>query len=115
MEKSMLEIAYEIMQEKKNVAFSTLYSSITKKLGLSEEDAKKKVANFYTQLSLDGRFVAVGNNKWSLRDRLPSEKTHIDMSAVYNDMDETSEDDDEEEEAEESSTPAENKKEETAI
>lgn len=93
----MLEIAFEIMQEKKTISFSTLWSSITKKLELSEEEANSKIGNFYTQLSLDGRFVALGNNKWSLRDRLKFDQIHVDTSDVYNDMEESEEDDEDEE------------------
>lgn len=107
--KSMIEIAYDILSEKKSVAFSVLWSTITKKLGLTNEEKDKKVAAFYTQLSLDGRFVAIGNNKWSLRDRLPYDKIHVDLSEIYNDMEEESEGDEEEE-----GESPESKKEETA-
>lgn len=109
----MIEIAYEIMQEKKTVSFSTLYSAICKKLGINEEDGKKKMGNFYTQLSLDGRFVALQGGKWSLRDRLPFDKTHVDMSAVYNDIEESTEEDEEEEE--EKSVSSDTNKEDPAI
>lgn len=105
--KSMLDVAFDVMEDKKSIAFSVLWNTISKKLDFSNEEKEKKVAAFYTQLSLDGRFVALGNNKWSLRDRLPYEKIHVDLSEVYNDMEEESEGDDEEEE----STPAESKKE----
>jgi len=95
--KSMLEIAFEIMQDKKTISFSTLWSSIVKKLELTDEEANSKIGNFYTQLSLDGRFVALGNNKWSLRDRLKFDQIHVDTSDVYNDMEESEEDEEEEE------------------
>ena len=43
---------------------------------------------FYTNLTLDSRFVNVGDNKWDLRERLPFEKVHIDMNDIYNDDEE---------------------------
>lgn len=98
-QKALVEIAYEIMKDKKTISLSTLWSSVTKQAGLSKEDADKKIANFYTQLSLDGRFVALGNNKWSLRDRLPYDKVHVDLSDFYNDLEEETEGDEEDEEA----------------
>lgn len=98
--KAMLDVALEAMKDKKSVAFSTIWTAVCKELGLSDEEKKSKVGNFYTQLSLDGRFVALGGNKWSLRDRLPYDKIHVDLSEVYNDMESESDEDDEEEENE---------------
>lgn len=95
--KAMIEYAYEIMQEKKSISFSTLWASVSKKAELTDQEKEKALPNFYTQLSLDGRFVALGNNKWSLRDRLPYEKVHVDLSDFYNDLEEETEGDDEEE------------------
>jgi len=96
--KSMLEIALEVMKDKKAVSFSTIWTAICKELELTDDEKKAKVGNFYTQLSLDGRFVALGGNKWSLRDRLPYDKIHVDLSEVYNDMESESEADEEEDE-----------------
>ncbi len=106
-EKAMIEYAYEIMQEKKSISFSTLWASVSKKAELNEEEKTKALPNFYTQLSLDGRFVALGNNKWSLRDRLPFDKVHVDLSDFYNDLEEETEgDDDEEGETKKEDAPA---------
>jgi len=105
--KSMLDVALEAMKDKKAVSFSTIWSAVCKELELTDDEKKAKVGNFYTQLSLDGRFVALGGNKWSLRDRLPYDKIHVDLSEVYNDMESESDGDDEEEEEEKKEKPAE--------
>ena len=108
--KSMLEVALEIMNEKKAaMSFTSLWKAIKEKLKMSDEEANNKMSNFYTQLSLDGRFIPLGNNKWNLRDRLPFDKTHVDMSEIYNDMEEESDEDDDDEEN--ASNARENKKE----
>lgn len=105
--KSMLDVALEAMKDKKAVSFSTIWSAVCKELELTDDEKKAKVGNFYTQLSLDGRFVALGGNKWSLRDRLPYDKIHVDLSEVYNDMESESDGDDEEEEEQKKEKPAE--------
>lgn len=101
--KSMIEAAYEIMQKKENIAFNVLWKEVCKMLNLSEEEQNKKVANFYTQLSLDGRFVFTGKNKWNLRDRMPFDKVHVDTTEVYKDMESEKEDSDDDDENEDSS------------
>ena len=113
--KSMIDIAYEILSEKNKVAFSTLWNTICKKLGFTDEEKDNKVANFYTQLSLDGRFVAVGNNNWSLRSCLSHEdkaiKKENDVMDADNqeeaESDDTLEDNDEEETKTKETAPAE--------
>ena len=51
------------------------------------------ISFFYTNLTLDGRFVNVGDNKWNLRERVTFDKVHIDMNEIYvDDEEEISED-----------------------
>ena len=116
MEKSNLDVAFELVSRKKNpVVFSKLWEEVSQIQGLSEEEAKKRASKFYTALSLDGRFITLGDNTWDLRSRYTFDKVHIDMNEVYtddsddveyedrseddyfNDDDEESEDEDEDE------------------
>lgn len=86
MEKSNLDVAFELVSKKKNpVAFAKLWEEVSQVQGLSEEEAKQKVGKFYTSLSLDGRFITLGDTLWDLRSRYPFEKVHIDMNEVYSD------------------------------
>lgn len=95
-EKSLLEIAFELVSASKNpMNFKTLWSKVVKEKGLSEEEAAERVSQFYTNLLLDGRFVNLGDNSWDLRTRHTFDKVHIDMKDVYTDV-ESSEDDEEE-------------------
>ena len=99
MAKSLLEIAFEIQQARKEpIPFNELWGLICEEAGLDEETAKAKVARFYTNLMLDGRFVNLGENNWDLRNRHPFDKVHMDMDEFYSDIDSS---DDDEEEAEE--------------
>ena len=97
--KSMLDIAYDIITAKNApIAFKEMWEQIVKIQGLNEEDARKKISRFYTNLSLDGRFVTLGENMWDLRAHHTFDKVHIDMNDVYRDVETISDDDEEEKE-----------------
>lgn len=97
--KSMLDLAYDIIVSKNApIAFKELWDMIAAKEGFSEDEAKAKVARFYTNLSLDGRFVTLGENSWDLRSHHTFDKVHIDMNDVYRDVETISDDDEEEKE-----------------
>ena len=86
MTKSNLDVAYELVSNKrKPVEFSKLWEEVSQIQGLSEEEAKGKASKFYTALSLDGRFITLGENTWDLRSRYTFDKVHIDMNEVYAD------------------------------
>nr|WP_317978284.1 DNA-directed RNA polymerase subunit delta [Niallia endozanthoxylica] len=67
-EMSLIEIAYEIMDERKTaISFKELTEEIAKVAGISEEELRSRIAQFYTDLNIDGRFLAIGDNQWGLR------------------------------------------------
>ena len=118
--KSFVNTAYDIIVKNgSELPFATLWNAVCEELGLTEEDRVNRVSYFYTQLTLDGRFVTLGENVWDLRIRHTFDKVHIDMNEVYSDEEEelefipeeddikddvdrlTSEDDDEEYDEEE--------------
>ena len=85
---SMVNVAYGVLVDAgTTVKFKDLYNSVCEKLELSEEEKDEKISLFYTNLSLDGRFVTLGENEWDLRSRQKYEKVHIDMNDVYSDID----------------------------
>lgn len=95
MEKSNLDVAFELVSRKKNpVVFSKLWEEVSQIQGLGEEEAKKRASKFYTALSLDGRFITLGDNTWDLRSRYTFDKVHIDMNEVYTDEADEVEDED---------------------
>ena len=95
MEKSNLDVAFELVSRKKNpVVFSKLWEEVSQIQGLSEEEAKKRASKFYTALSLDGRFITLGDNTWDLISRYTFDKVHIDMNEVYSDEADEVEDED---------------------
>ena len=87
-----------VTKEGKEVSFAALWTAVCEELGLTEEEKRAKVAYFYTQLTLDGRFVTLGENVWDLRERHEFEKVHIDMNDVYADYADDEEEANEEDE-----------------
>ena len=86
------DIAYLILEEsKRKLNTADLFKKIIKLLELPESTFEKKIADFYTALSTDKRYILLDNGKWDLRSNHTSDKV-IKVS-----------DEDDEEEQEESS------------
>ena len=95
---SKTDIAYRLMlKKKKERNFYDLWEEVKAELAKVAapeelENIEEDISFFYTNLTLDGRFVCVGENKWNLRERVTFDKVHIDMNEIYNDEEEISED-----------------------
>lgn len=78
---SLIEIAYELLKEKKqSMAFIDLLKEVANLLEMSEDEMKAKMSQFYTDLNIDGRFFALGGNTWGLRAWYPVE--HVEEEVV---------------------------------
>lgn len=85
--KSMLESAFEAINKAPGaMAFTSIYAEVQKDLEMSEEEAASKIGEFYTDLTLDGRFVILTDNNWDLRSRHTYDKVHMDMNEVYSEI-----------------------------
>ncbi|OAS88089.1 MULTISPECIES: DNA-directed RNA polymerase subunit delta [Metabacillus] len=122
-EMAMVEVAYELFVEgKKPYIFSELVEEVSSLLGLTKKQVEDKIAQFYTDINIDGRFICVGENMWGLRTWYPYEQIEeeivpvakpkkkkakkgveddleddfdvIDEDLDYDDFDDTSDDDD---------------------
>ena len=86
---SMIDVAFSVLtQADKILKFNELYDLVCEKIELTDEEKLDRISEFYTNLSLDGRFVTLGDNEWDLRSHQTYDKVHIDMNDVYSDMDE---------------------------
>ena len=93
------DIAYMIMEEsKRKLNTADLFTKIIKLLGLPESTFEKKIADFYTALSTDKRFILLDNGKWDLRSNHTSDKV---IKVTDEDEEESDEENEEEEEIEE--------------
>lgn len=74
-ELSMIEVVYSLLEDKKQATpFHDLVQEVAQMLGLSEEQVAAKIAQFYTDLNIDGRFINLGENRWGLRIWYPYEQ-----------------------------------------
>ena len=98
---SKTDIAYRVMlKKKKERNFYDLWEDVKAELAKVAtpeelENVEEDISFFYTNLTLDGRFVNVGENKWNLRERVTFDKIHVDMNEFYADVEETSDEDEE--------------------
>ena len=85
----MVEVGYELLEKKQGPQkFNKFWNEVSEVLGLDENEAEVYVSDFYTNLSLDERFVLLEDNTWDLRERQSFEKVHIDMNDIYSEIDE---------------------------
>lgn len=86
---SMVDVAYSVLKDLNKITrFCDLYNEVAIRLELTEQEKEDRISQFYTVLSLDGRFVTLGDNEWDLRSNQTYDKVHIDMNDVYSDMEE---------------------------
>ncbi|MCM3364132.1 MULTISPECIES: DNA-directed RNA polymerase subunit delta [Bacillaceae] len=82
-EMALIDVAYEIMNGGKTpYAFNELMNEVAKLVGLSEEEVNERIAQFYTDVNIDGRFLSLGDNRWGLRLWYPVDKSEEDVVTV---------------------------------
>ena len=67
-EESFIDLAYAILDEKKAaISFNELVKEIQTLKGLTDEEMKSRLVQFYTDLNVDGRFLLNNESGWGLR------------------------------------------------
>jgi len=79
---------------KRTLNTADLYKKIIKLLELPESTFENKIADFYTALATDKRFILLDNGKWDLRSNHTSDKV---VKIISDDEDEEDEDEEESE------------------
>ncbi|MFD1036883.1 DNA-directed RNA polymerase subunit delta [Virgibacillus byunsanensis] len=78
---SMLELANLILLDgKKAQNFRDVFEKIAKMKGFTNEENKERIAQFYTDLNLDGRFMTIGSNMWGLKRWYPVEQADEEVT-----------------------------------
>ena len=58
MKKSMIEVAYQVLTNNDGaMPFVDLWKDVSQEMGFSQTQFEDNIAQFYTDLSLDGRFL----------------------------------------------------------
>jgi DNA-directed RNA polymerase subunit delta len=93
--RSNLDIALELLDKKGKQSFKNIWDYVCEQQNYTEDEKKAKVGKFYTNLSLDSRFVQLQDNVWNLRSKETFDKVHIDIKSIYSDDEDVIESDDE--------------------
>ncbi len=84
----MTDIAYDVICRKKRaVSFGKLWNEVSKIYGANDD----AVAQFYSDMTFDSRFACLKDNKWDLVERRKFAESHVDLSEIKLDDDETEE------------------------
>jgi DNA-directed RNA polymerase subunit delta len=79
-EMSLIEIAYELLYDRKQpMHLNDLVDEVAKLLGATKEEIQANIAQFYTDLNIDGRFLNVGGNMWGYKGWYPVEQYEDDF------------------------------------
>lgn len=96
---SFTDIAYEILKgEKQAISTVDIFRRISELLELSEDEFASKIADFYTSLTTDKRFLALTDGNWDLKERhstkmVIDDEDDIDMEIEESTGDEIDEED----------------------
>jgi DNA-directed RNA polymerase subunit delta len=102
-----IDIAYnKLLNAKEGMSFKELWVSVNDELGYDGKIASRKKSQFYTDLTLDGRFIMLENNIWNLKTRCKYQQVEVKEDEYeeiedYDDEDEDEFDDEEDEDEEE--------------
>ena len=73
---SYTDLTYMLLSEgKKTMNTPTIFRQISDLLEYSDDEYTSKIGDFYTDLTIDKRFVLLSNNEWDIRDRHSIELT----------------------------------------
>lgn len=73
-EMAMVDIAFEVLREQKRpYNFRELMGEIAALRNMTEEQIMSMIAQIYTEVNIDGRFVCLGENTWGLKRWYPTE------------------------------------------
>lgn len=88
----MIDVAYDqLSTKKKPITFLKIWEEVCQIMGFTQAQEEDNIAQFYSDLSLDERFVCVGENKWDLRERHTYHEVVVDTDEILIDEDEEDE------------------------
>lgn len=96
---AMVDICEKILEEaKKPLNFREAFDRVVEVKGWTEAERSGKIAQFYTDLNIDGRFLTVGANEWGLKRWYPLDKIDEENAIRMNRQKDDEDDEDDEDE-----------------
>lgn len=90
-ELSMIEVAHAILEQREDVMdFTDLVNQIQVFLEKSDLEIRESLAQFYTDLNIDGSFISLGENRWGLRSWYAIDSIDEELNHGLDDEDEES-------------------------
>lgn len=78
---SMIDLATIILEEEKEaIDFNEIFNRISSMKGYSQQQNENYIAQFYTDMNIDGRFMTIGTNKWGLKRWYPVEQLEEEIA-----------------------------------
>nr|WP_245301552.1 DNA-directed RNA polymerase subunit delta [Virgibacillus natechei] len=79
----MIELATsELLDVKKALSYNEIFDRVAELKEFSAEEKKENIAQFYTDLNVDGRFITIGQNMWGLKRWYPVEQMDEEVTAA---------------------------------
>ncbi|MCA1010921.1 DNA-directed RNA polymerase subunit delta [Halobacillus halophilus] len=80
-ETSMIELATIILEEEREaIDFNEIFQRIAKLKGFTEAEKEQYIAQFYTDMNIDGGFMTIGTNRWGLKKWYPVEQMEEEIA-----------------------------------
>ncbi|ENH95899.1 DNA-directed RNA polymerase subunit delta [Gracilibacillus halophilus YIM-C55.5] len=80
-ELALIDVAAEVLHdEKQTMEFYQIFDRVTEIKGLSQEEKDSWIAQFYTDINMDGRFLTKGSNVWGLKRWYPVDEFDEDIT-----------------------------------
>ncbi|MBD1372069.1 DNA-directed RNA polymerase subunit delta [Hazenella sp. IB182357] len=100
-ETAMVDLTYDLLKNKKEpLDFHDIMTQVSKMKQFTKQDVENYISQLYTEMNIDGRFVAVSRTLWGLKEWYALDQT-TDSAVAANVKDDYEEEEFEEEEFEE--------------
>lgn len=71
----MVDLAYDLLKDKgEPMLYRDIMGEIAKIKGFTDQEIEQYIAQLYTEINIDGRFICVGRSLWGLRNWYPTEQ-----------------------------------------
>lgn len=83
-ETAMVDLAFELLKSKgEPMLYRDIMEQVAEQKGFKKADIERYIAQLYTEINIDGRFICVGRSLWGLKAWYPIEQS-TDSAIVAN-------------------------------